>query len=107
MKVRLILTAILLLATLSLAPLFPAFSQGERLVLAFYYAWYSPDSFGPGKTSDRPLQPYSSSDRATIEQHVSQAKSAGIDALVQSWYGPGVRSSNRTGTNFRPPLDVA
>src|SRR3972149_4112999 len=106
MKVRLILTAILLLATLLLAPLFPAHSQGERLVLAFYYAWYSPDSFGRTKTSDQPVEPYASSDRATIERHVSQAKSAGIDALVQAWYGPIEHPDNQTDPNFSTLLDV-
>ena len=103
MTYRLILVAFLIL---SLLPA-PALAQGERLVLAFYYAWYSPDSFGPGKTSDQPIEPYSSSDRATIERHVAQAKSVGIGALVQSWYGPGGGASNQTESNFRALLDIA
>ncbi len=109
MKPRLALIALLILATLSPS----AHAQDEspegdlrRLVLAFYYAWYTPESFG-SKTSDQPIQPYSSSDRATIERHVSQAKSAGIDALVQSWYGPGGGASNQTESNFRALLDMA
>ena len=94
----------LLLITILLTPA-PAHAQGERVVLAFYYAWYERDSFG-NNTSDQPVQPYGSSERATIERHVSQARAAGIDALVQSWYGPGGGASNPTESNFRTLLDV-
>jgi hypothetical protein len=102
MKPRLALIAVLILAT------FPssARAQDERLVLAFYYAWYTPHSFG-AKTSDQPIEPYASGDRATIERHVSQAKAAGIDALAQSWYGPNGGLNNQTESNFNTLLDVA
>ncbi len=103
MKTRLAVIVFLFISALPA----PAQAQGERLVLAFYYAWYSPDSFGAGKTSDRPIQTYTSSDRATLERHVSQARSAGIDALVQSWYGPNGGPNNLTESNFKTLLDVA
>lgn len=77
-------------------------SQGNRLVLAFYYAWYDDNSWGGG-VPDVPSPRYASRDRATIERHVSQAQGAGIDALVQSWYGPG----NPTEDNLVTLLDVA
>jgi hypothetical protein len=77
-------------------------SQGNRLVLAFYYAWYDENSWGSG-VPDVPSPRYVSRDRATIERHVSQAQGAGIDALVQSWYGPG----NPTEDNLVTLLDVA
>jgi len=63
-------------------------AQNERLVLAFYYAWFDKNTWSSGQLADQPAQPYDSRDRAAIQRHVAQAKAAGIDAFIQSWYGP-------------------
>lgn len=84
-----------------------ACAQNERLVLAFYYAWYDKTTWSSGKLADQPAQPYDSRDRAAIQRHVAQAKSAGIDAFVQSWYGPSGGANNMTESNFRALLDIS
>ena len=84
----------------------PVLAAEPPLVLAFYYSWYDQNTWTSGLTTDQPVQPYISSDPATIERHVSQAQAAGIDALVQSWYGPQ-ENNNQTETNFRVLLDMA
>jgi hypothetical protein len=78
----------------------------ERLVLAFYYSWFDEQSWGGNRVPDQPQTTYASRDRATMARHIDQAKSAGIDALVVSWYGPRV-DGNQTETNFRAMLDEA
>jgi uncharacterized protein YraI len=88
------------------APATPTHGQDGRLVLAFYYAWYDQNTWTSGTVTDRPLQPYNSSDRAAIERQVAQAHAAGIDALIESWYGPQ-EANNQTETNFRMLLDAA
>ncbi|MGC8779577.1 MAG: endo-1,3-alpha-glucanase family glycosylhydrolase [Anaerolineae bacterium] len=85
----------------------PAAGQSsERLVLAFYYTWFDEHSWDPTRLPDLPHEPYVSRDRAVMARHIEQAKTAGIDAFVVSWYGPRVEN-NQTETNFRVMLDEA
>ena len=78
-------------------------ADGERLVLAFYYAWYDQNTWTSGQVPDVPLTPYVSANRETIARQVDQAQGAGIDALVLNWWGTG----NQTETNLGTLLDVA
>ena len=80
--------------------------EPPRLVLAFYYTWFDEATWTPEKVADMPLEPYLSRDRGVMARHIEQAKSAGIDALVVSWYGPNVEN-NQTETNFIALLEVA
>lgn len=89
------------------AVLHPAAAQSpDRLVLAFYYTWFDENSWSSGKLPDQPLIPYVSRDRGVMARHIEQAKAAGIDAFVVSWYGPRIEN-NQTETNFRAMLDEA
>jgi hypothetical protein len=85
----------------------PAVAQApERLVLAFYYNWFDENSWRADRVPDVPAEPYASRDRGVMGRHIDQAKAAGIDAFVVSWYGPSVEN-NQTETNLRGLLDEA
>jgi hypothetical protein len=84
----------------------PAQAQSQRPVLVYYYAWWSPDSVGPGKSPDWPITPYDSWDPGVMATHVAQIAGAGIDGMVVAWYGP-TEANNQTETNFRQLLDLA
>lgn len=84
----------------------PAALGNERLVLAFYYNWFDENTWRGNKVPDLPVAPYVSRDRAVMGRHIDEAKGAGIDAFVVSWYGPRTEN-NQTETNFRAMLDEA
>jgi glycoprotein endo-alpha-1,2-mannosidase len=81
-------------------PLPPA--PSEKKVLAFYYPWYGAPT-GPSRewvhwdpqkprytSTNTPLAGYyDSRDDGTIERHIREAKQAGIDAFISSWWGIG------------------
>ncbi len=101
---------IIVLAILSMMLISPAqnraTAQSSPPVLAFYYAWFDEHTWTSGQAAGTPSPTYRSTDPVTIERHVNQAKNAGIEAFVQSWYGPQIEN-NQTETNFRLLLDSA
>lgn len=78
----------------------------ERLVLAFYYAWYDENTWTPEKVPDFPQQPYVSRDRGVMARHIEQAQQAGIDGFVVAWYGPSGQW-NQTEANLAALLEEA
>ena len=75
----------------------------DRLVLAFYYAWFDNNTWNSGKLSDLPLNTYNSDNHEVIARQIDQARAAGIDAFVLNWWGKG----NRTEKNLKAMLDLA
>jgi len=104
---RITALAFILFTLIQIANRPPATSAQEAPpVLAFYYAWFDQNTWASGQSADLPAELYASADPATIQRHVTQAQGAGIDAFVQSWYGPQ-EANNQTEINFRTLLDVA
>lgn len=81
----------------------PAQAQEPRQVWAFYFGWWTGESWGDGRLTDRPANLYDSRDGGAVGRHIDEARSAGIDAFIMSWYGPG----NLTGDVFNSLLDQA
>jgi hypothetical protein len=81
----------------------PAAARSERLVLAFYYAWYDSATWRSGQTPDLPATLYASSDPEAMARQIEQAQRAGIDAFLLNWWGSG----NPTDANLAVLLDLA
>jgi len=73
------------------------------MVWAFYYPWYSQEDWNSNQLVDRPAQRYASADPQAIARHIEQAKAAGIDGFISSWWGPGTE----TDRNLTTLLDQA
>jgi hypothetical protein len=74
-----------------------------RMLWAFYYQWYHGLDWNKAELRDHPTQTYDSADPQTIASQIDQAKSAGIDGFIASWWGPG----DQTDKNLKTLLDVA
>jgi hypothetical protein len=81
----------------------PAQAEAEKLVLAFYYAWFDKNTWNGGKVPDLPQTLYNSDNHKAIARQIDQAKGGGIDAFVLNWWGKG----NRTEKNLKAMLDIA
>jgi hypothetical protein len=60
-------------------------TSGEPPVLAYYYIWYTPNSWRRAKIDYPLLGRYSSDDPAVMRRHISWAKQAGISGFLVSW----------------------
>ncbi len=74
-----------------------------KMLLAFYYSWYSMKDWSSDWLKDWPLIRYASNDTQTITRQVEQAQSAGIDGFISSWWGPG----SDTDQNLKKLLAIA
>ena len=74
---------------------------GGKQVLAFYYPWYgipegpsrawvhwNPHRSHHDSAHDPAYGLYDSRDPETVRRHIREAKSAGIDGFIASWWGP-------------------
>ncbi|HLV34303.1 MAG TPA: endo-1,3-alpha-glucanase family glycosylhydrolase [Spirillospora sp.] len=95
-----------LFLSLALLTVSSATAQTEnRQVYAFYFGWWTNESWNDGRLTDKPAQLYDSRDAGAVGRHIDQAKSAGIDAFIMSWYGP--KNGNLTHQVFNMLLDQA
>ncbi|MEW6369037.1 MAG: glycoside hydrolase family 99-like domain-containing protein [Acidobacteriota bacterium] len=75
--------------------------EPQKMIWAFYYPWYD-IPWDTTILSDRPAGGYyDSDDPAIIARHVNQAKLAGVDGFLSSWWGPG----SQTDENLAKLLD--
>lgn len=65
-----------------------------KLLLAFYYLWYTKDNWKIFPLVDEPEKFYSSSDIKIIRKQINLAKSSGLDGFITSWDGPRTYSDN-------------
>lgn len=54
----------------------------RKLVLAFYYPWFTENRFSRGVWFDRPVGPYSSDDPAAVASMVNEAATSGINGFL-------------------------
>lgn len=104
MRLTLIILTVILAVSV-VTPAVPTQAQGGRQVYAYYFGWYSGNSWNDGRLSDRPASPYNSADGGVIARQIGEAQSAGIDAFIMSWFGP--KENNLTNIVFGMLLNTS
>ncbi|MBI5652044.1 MAG: SH3 domain-containing protein [Chloroflexi bacterium] len=102
-KLTAFLFSVIVFAGLVTAPPPQANARLAPLVLAFYYNWYDENTWKPSVVPDMPVLKYLSRDPINTARQIVEARNAGIDALVVSWWGQG----NPTEDNFKAMLEQA
>ena len=74
-------------ALITTAPVIRMTPVVPRLVLAFYYPWYTTATWSDPQMADRPLRLYSTDAQPDVNAQAAMARAAGIDAFVVSWQG--------------------
>ncbi|MGB3307107.1 MAG: hypothetical protein WBA63_13040 [Thermomicrobiales bacterium] len=90
MRASVITAALVLLACVpalagSMPAATPTANTNKTPVLAYYYIWYTPASWGRAKTDLPLLGAYASDDEEVMRQQIRWAKAAGIDGFLVSW----------------------
>ncbi len=101
-SVRYLLAA---LAVLGIVGALSAQEQPPRQVYAYYMGWWTGEAWGNPILTDQPGEPYDSRDAGALGRHIDQARGAGIDAFIISWFGPA--NDNLTNSTFNALLDQA
>ena len=60
-------------------------ARADIPLFAYYYIWFSPNSWARAKKDLPLIGAYSSSDPGVMRHQIEQAKSAGIDGFIVSW----------------------
>jgi hypothetical protein len=107
MSLKLTVRALLVMLCLQAGaqPASAEFQAGPRRVYAYYFGWWLNESWGDTALTDRPLERYDSRDASALGRHIDQARSAGIDGFITSWFGPA--GNNLTHTTFNALLGQA
>lgn len=74
-------------------PVPTAHGDDRRLVLAFYYPWFS--DYGDPRLSDRPADPRPTDVQESVVDMTAQAAANGVDGFIVSWAG-----QDRNGLGF-------
>ncbi|GAA1767835.1 endo-1,3-alpha-glucanase family glycosylhydrolase [Agromyces humatus] len=80
----------------------PALTASGPTVLAYYYLWFSKNSWNRAKIDYPWLGRYSSGDPRVLRQHIRWAKQAGISGFIVSW-----KSTTTNNRRLHRLMDVA
>ncbi|MEO0560686.1 MAG: endo-1,3-alpha-glucanase family glycosylhydrolase [Chloroflexota bacterium] len=87
-RVRFVMVALLLSGAFAFSTP-SAEAQSGRQVWAYFFGWYTEDSWNDPRLQDRPIPRYRSYDDGRIGDQIEMAKGAGIDAFIHTWLGRG------------------